>query len=189
MSLDPKSPWIPVFRGPILVLAAVLLILFGCSGPLMGPQEVEWAEPEDRQPVDLSGTLKTLAQQDVSLTDLQGKILFLNFWATWCAPCRAEMPSMASLYDQLSPDGLTMVALSDEDSQTIQGFLERGPYPFNVWLDPDGVLIQRFQVYQIPTTLVVDSQGRLIARQLGARQWDSPEMIDRFRQLLNEPQP
>ena len=189
MSLDPKSPWTPVFRGPIPMLVSVLLILFGCSGPLVVPQEVEWAEPEDRQPVDLSGTFKTLDQEEVSLTDLQSKVLFLNFWATWCAPCLAEMPSMASLYDQLSPEGLTIIALSDEDPQIIQGFLERSPYPFDVWLDPDSVLIQRFQVYQIPATLVVDSQGRLIARQLGARQWDSPEMIDRFRQLLNDPQP
>ena len=169
------------------VVVITLLALWGCSGPpAFETQEVEWAKPEERQPVDLSGTLKTVNQKDVFFTDPPGNILVLNFWATWCAPCLVEMPSMASLYNQFSPDGLTMVALSTEDSEVMQKFLEKKSYPFNVWLDSDSVFVERFQVQQIPTTLVIDAQGRLIARHLGARQWDSPEMIERFQKLLND---
>ncbi len=169
------------------IVGITLLALWGCSGtPTLEIQEAEWAKPEERQLVDLSGTLKTANQKDVFFTDPPGNILVLNFWATWCAPCLVEMPSMASLYNQLSSDGLTMVALSNEDSEVMQKFLEKKSYPFDVWLDPDSVFVERFQVQQIPTTLVIDSQGRLITRQLGARQWDSPEMIERFQQLLND---
>jgi thiol-disulfide isomerase/thioredoxin len=165
------------------------LLFFGCLAPVMGPEDVVWSRPEDRQPVDLSGTLKTLDQQNVSLSDLDNKVLFLNFWATWCAPCLAEMPSMASLHNQLSEKGLGIVALSDEDPQTVRRFLDTHPYPFDVWLDSESLFVQRFQVYAYPTTLVVDSQGRLVARQMGAQQWDTPTMIDRFRQLLDDHQP
>ena len=169
------------------IVVITLLALWGCSWPpAFETQEVEWAKPEERQPVDLSGTLKTVNQKDVFFTDPPGNILVLNFWATWCAPCLVEMPSMASLYNQFSPDGLTMVALSTEDSEVMQKFLEKKSYPFNVWLDSDSVFVERFQVQQIPTTLVIDAQGRLIARHLGARQWDSPEMIERFQKLLND---
>ena len=170
------------------IVIITLLTLWGCSGtPAFETQEAEWAKPEKRQLVDLSGALQTANQQDVFLTDLPENILVLNFWATWCAPCLVEMPSMAALYNQLSPHGLTMVAISTEDPEVMQKFLEKKSYPFNVWLDSDSVFVEKFQVQQIPTTLVIDSQGRLITRQLGARQWDSPEMIERFRQLLNAP--
>lgn len=178
-----------ILRNLTCIVVITLLTLWGCSGtPAFETQETEWSKPEERQRVDLSGTLKTANQKDVFFTDLPGNILVLNFWATWCAPCLVEMPSMASLYTQLSPDGLTMVALSTEDSEVMQKFFEKKSYPFDVWLDSDSVFVERFQVQQIPTTLVIDHQGRLITRQLGARQWDSPEMIERFRQLLNEPQ-
>jgi len=176
-----------ILRNLTYITVITLLALWGCSGtPAFETQETEWSKPEKRQLVDLSGTLKTVNQKDVFFTDPPGNILVLNFWATWCAPCLVEMPSMASLYNQLSPDGLTMVALSTEDSEVMQEFLEKKSYPFDVWLDSDSVFAERFQVQQIPTTLVIDGQGRLITRQLGARQWDSPEMIERFRKLLND---
>lgn len=162
------------------------LCLCGCASPTVSLEDADWQAVPSRQQVDLSATLKTLDGKDISLSDLQGNVLFVNFWATWCGPCRAEMPSMAALFDKLSTPDLGMVAISDEDSKTVREFLENSPYPFDVWLDPENILAERFDILAIPTTLIIDKQGRLVLRHTGIQQWDSPDMIERIRQLLSE---
>ena len=166
-----------------------LLLILSCSSvpaPEV-PQGALWTTEVDREQVDLSGTLKTLDGQDVTLMDLQeDKVMFLNIWAAWCGPCREEMPSMASLYHKFSDKDFTMVAVSDEDTPSVREFLQEQPYPFTVLTDPENILGDRFGVYAIPTTLIVDSQGRLALRHTGAQKWDSPEMIDQIDQLVSQ---
>ena len=136
--------------------------------------------------MDLSGTFKTVDGEDVPLInpDAESQVMFLNMWATWCLPCLEEMPSMTSLYQEFSDEGLTMVAVSSEDPEIVRDFLEDHPYPFSILLDPEDLLSQRLEVMALPTTFVRDSQGRLALRQLGGYHWDSPAMIKQFRQLL-----
>jgi len=168
---------------PIL---GVLLIL-GCAQPPELPAyEREWLAVEERVPMDLSGTFKTLDGEDVPLidSDLESKVLFLNLWATWCLPCLEEMPAMASLYQEFSDQGLAMVAVSNEDPEVVRKFLEKHSYPFTILLDPEDILTPRFKVVALPTTLIVDRQGRLALRQLGSYRWDSPAMIEQFRPFL-----
>ena len=162
------------------------LSVCGCVSPTVSLEDADWKAVPNRLQVNLSATLKTLDGKDVSLSGLESKVLFVNFWATWCGPCRAEMPSMASLFDKLSTPDLGMVAISDEDSETVRRFLENRPYPFDVWLDSENILAERFDILAIPTTLIVDNQGRLVLRHTGIQQWDSPDMIERLRQLLSE---
>jgi len=168
---------------PIL---GVLLIL-GCAQPPELPAyEREWLAVEKREPIDLSGTVKTLDGEDVPLidSDSESEVLFLNLWATWCLPCLEEMPAMASLYQEFSDQGLAMVAVSNEDPEVVRGFLEEHPYPFKILLDPEDTLSLRLNVMALPTTFIVDRQGRIALQQLGAYSWDSPAMIEQFRQLL-----
>jgi len=170
----------------LLTLLAVLLLL-GCAQPVELPRmELKWLPEEDRPAVDLSGIFKTLDGEDALLTQEGegGTPLFLNLWATWCGPCLEEMPAMANLYDELSERGLRMVAVSDEDPESVRHFMEEYSYPFQVLLDPDNVLGERFEVIAIPTTLVIDPEGKLALRQTGAYQWDSPELIEQFDPLL-----
>lgn len=166
----------------------VLLVLSCAEAPLLPLEEnTYWLDGAEREEVDLSGTLHTVDGKEIALSELRGdNVLFLNLWATWCGPCRAEMPAMATLYQKLKDKGLTMVAVSDEDTQTVRDYLQENSYPFTILVDSDNVLGERFEVYAIPTTLVLDNQGRLVRRHTGADEWDSPEMIERFRQLVAE---
>ncbi len=168
---------------PIL---GVLLIL-GCAQPPELPAyEREWLAVEEREPIDLSGTFKTLDGEDVPLidSDLESEVLFLNLWATWCLPCLEEMPAMASLYQEYSDQGLAMVAVSNEDPEVVRGFLEEHPYPFKILLDPEDTLSLQLTIMALPTTFIVDRQGRIALQQLGSYAWDSPAMIEQFRTLL-----
>jgi len=91
---------------------------------------------------------------------------------------------MASLYQEFSDQGLTMVAVSNGDPEIVRDFLEDHPYPFSILLDPEDILSLRFEVLALPTTFVIDSQERLALRQIGSFHWDSPAMIEQFRPLL-----
>jgi len=115
------------------------------------------------------------------LADLKGKLVVVNFWATWCPPCRREMPSLERLNQQLKARGLTVLAVNvGEDADTVFSFtgqLEPAP-AFPILLDHDSQAMQRWKVKGLPTTFVIDPQGRLINRAVGGRDFDNPAMID-----------
>lgn len=175
---------------PLMVVA---LLILGCVQPADSPVEIElpseplkWLAEEERPPLDLSGTFLNLEGEEVSLLDpdAEGNVVFLNLWATWCGPCLAEMPAMASLYQQLSGSGFSMVAVSEEDPETVREFLADSPYPFKILMDPENVLGNRFAVIAIPSTFIIDREGRLALRQTGAYHWDAAEVVEQFEPLL-----
>lgn len=169
----------------MLLLAGLhLWALFLETVPSTG--SLDWIPAEKRTQVDLSGDFKTLDGETLSLRPEPGQILFLNFWATWCTPCRAEMPTMAELYEELAPLGLVMVAVTDEDARTVQGYIEKHPYPFTIALDEQGVLIERFDLRILPTTLVIDGEGKLALFHVGYQDWSSDELFEEFRRLLGQ---
>ncbi|MDD5388583.1 MAG: TlpA disulfide reductase family protein [Gallionellaceae bacterium] len=114
------------------------------------------------------------------LADLKGKVVVVNFWATWCPPCRREMPSLERLKQQLQSRGLAMLAVDvGEDADTVFAFtgqLEPAP-TFPLLLDRDSRAMQRWKVKGLPTTFVIDQQGRVIFRAIGGREFDNPAMI------------
>lgn len=136
--------------------------------------------------VNLSGEFYSVDGKPVYFDDYAGKLIFLNFWATWCGPCRAEMPSMAGLHQELSDQGLAIIAVTDEDPETVRSYLEREPYPFAILLDPKGTLFRRLQVRALPTTFVINAQDQIVLEHQGGYRWDTPRTIDKFRQLLAE---
>ncbi len=142
----------------------------------------------ERQSVDLSGFLTTLEGKKVALEDLRNKALLLNVWATWCGPCRIEMPFLAELHESLSEEGLTIVAVSSEGAETVQAYLDETEvdHPFPLLLDTANILADRFGVHGLPTTIVIDPEGRLALRHVGIYSWNSPRVVRGLRRLMGE---
>lgn len=129
--------------------------------------------------------IPALGGGQVSLFEHRGQVVFLNFWATWCPPCREEMPSMQVLYDELSDEGLVMLAVDvQEPEATVRSFVEEFGFTFPVLLDENGRVALRYSIRAFPTTYIIDRDGNLLAVRPGYHDWSTPEMIASFRELL-----
>lgn len=136
-------------------------------------------------PVDFS--LLNLNNKTVTLSDLKGKIVFLNFWATWCGECRVEMPLMQKLYMRFKDKDFAMVAVSlNEPKSVVEKFFDDYKLTFTALLDSKGELGIPFGIRGIPMTYILDKGGGIIGKVIGARQWDSKESFALFEQLLKE---
>ena len=114
-------------------------------------------------------TLTSLDGKTYTLEGLKGKIVLLNFWATWCPPCRKEMPDMEKLYRTYEKNGLTVIAVSDEDRETVVNFLAKNNYSFPIALDPGRKVNLAFSVEGIPKSFIFDREGRLAAQAIDMR--------------------
>jgi len=150
------------------------------ASPLIPPNERKPA-PELRLK-DLDGKVQNLA-------DLRGKVVLVNFWAAWCPPCRREMPSMQRLYQSLPRERFEILAVNvGEDDDTVFAFtgtLEPSP-SFPLLLDRDSQTLRKWPVKGLPTSFVIDKQGRVALRAVGGRDFDSPSMAAQLRALLDE---
>jgi len=131
-------------------------------------------------------TLQNVTATDVSLSDYQGKVVLLNFWATWCMPCRQEMPSMERLWKKYQDKGLVILAVSiDEGSPSrVRSFAKKLKLSFPVALDPDGKASDLYQVSGLPVSFLIDQEGRIAAKITGSEDWVSEKSIARIEGLL-----
>ncbi len=116
----------------------------------------------------------------VQLSEYKGEVILLNFWATWCPPCRAEMPSLQKLYNDYS-DKVKFILVSNEENSAIENYFDEFGYTMPVYLQRS-VLPPSFSVSSIPTTYLIGRNGRIIVRKTGAAKWDS----EKFRAQLDE---
>jgi peroxiredoxin len=131
--------------------------------------------------------LPSLAGGEVDLASQRGKIVVLNFWATWCPPCVSEMPSLERLHRALGPEGLAVVTVStDEDAATLKQFVSDHRLTLPVLEDPGGRVASKYRTTGYPETFVLDRAGRLLEHVVGPDEWDTPERIAGFRRLLGE---
>ena len=118
------------------------------------------------------------------LSDFRGKVLIVNFWATWCAPCREELPSMNRAWEILKDKAVVMLAINvGEDQEAVQAFSRDYPINFQILLDMKGSASQRWGVTAMPTTFLVDSEGKIARRIMGKRNWDSAEQLQQVLTL------
>ncbi len=121
------------------------------------------------------------------LSDYRGKVIVINFWATWCPPCREEMPSMDRAWETLKEDGVLMLAVNvGEDEDTIFQFTASYPVRFPLLMDRDSKVVEAWPVKGLPTTFVVDPEGHLVYQAIGGRSWDDPALLDQVRSLGSE---
>ena len=179
------SSWVPRRLRWLGLAVAICLVLI--SVPLSGPVSAQdWLPKGERIPLDLSGQLLTVDGNPVRISDYDEDILIVNFWATWCGPCLAEMPSLDELQTKFEGKSLRVLAITDEDFDTVRPFAERYPSHLTILVDKGGRLSERLRIWSIPWTLVLDSHRRLIHFHVGARRWDTPDIVNQLEQHLSE---
>jgi len=163
------------------LLATCVMSLLLTSGAQAAGFEVRAAMPApELKARDLAGAPKTLA-------DYRGKVVLLNFWASWCPPCLREMPSMERLRVKLAGRPLAIVALdSAEAPEEVNAYLSRMRLGFPILLDPDGSNTKRWKVFALPTTFLLDAEGRVRYVLTGPTEWDEGEALEVIKSLLAE---
>jgi cytochrome c-type biogenesis protein len=130
-------------------------------------------------------TLPLLDGSEQPLSGLQGQVVFLNFWATWCGPCRIEMPSMEALYQSLKDRGFTILAVNGrENPDEVSAFMRENKLTFPTVLDRRGAINYRYGVQAIPTTYILDKRGMIVSRMVGSIEWNQPKIVAALETLL-----
>jgi peroxiredoxin len=121
----------------------------------------------------------------VRLGDLRGRVVLVNFWATWCKPCEDEMPAMQRLYEALAGPGFELLAISvDEDASLVERFRDRLGLGFPILLDPEQRVAHAYQTFRFPETLLVGADGSVVERYVGPKEWDADAYLERIRRLI-----
>ena len=168
---------------PVILLLLLVASLHGAMAQQPGKGLTRL--PEGITAPDFS--LPDMDGKNVRLSDYRGSPLIINFWATWCPPCREEMPSMQRAWEKLQQEGILMLAINvGEDEDTIFQFTANYPVDFPLLLDVDSSVTGEWPVRGLPTTYVVGPGGDLIYRAIGGREWDDDALLDQVRALKGE---
>ena len=170
-----------------VVAALGVVVLLGWLHRGSVPLQPGSLAPEFRAP--------SLRGDTLALSSLRGHVVLLNAWATWCTPCRWEMPEMEQLYRRLAGQGLVVVAVSQDEAPgpdatgggtlgDVAGFVHENHLTFPVLLDPARRLQQLYDIVGLPTTFLIDRQGRVVRKVLGPARWDEPPYRDEILRLL-----
>ncbi len=135
-------------------------------------------EADDAKRQNADFTLTDLSGKPWHLRDLKGQVLLVNFWATWCPPCRKEMPDLQALYDKYKGQGFLVLSISDEESATVVPFIAERKITYPVLLDPGRKVNDAFMVEGIPKSFVYDREGKLVAQSIDMR------TRNQFQQML-----
>lgn len=161
-----------------ILLATFLLFCFGTASA------ARLLTLLDERPEAPPFVLKDTKGNAVSLADYRGKVLVINFWATWCPSCRKEMPSLNRGAAWLKKFGVELIAINvGEKPGRVADYLTKEPVDFPILLDLDTDVSTRWDAMRLPITYVVDQEGRIVFRALGSREWDKPELLVPIRSL------
>lgn len=185
-SAAPAARVSPARRQLIVALAgtAILALAFG----------VVWMQSSKYEPLAVGMnapdfSLPDLQGKNQRLSDYRGKVIFLNFWATWCKPCKEEMPSMQVLWDNLKKEDFVMLAVSMDRVTTkkeIPPFVENMKLTFPILTDSWGQTDKRYKLMGVPETYIIDQNGVLREKVIGPRDWTRPESMETIVQLLQK---
>jgi thiol-disulfide isomerase/thioredoxin len=132
-------------------------------------------------------TLDSRAGSKISLGQYKGQVVMLNFWASWCGPCRQEMPLLESIYKKYNKMGFTLIGVNVEpDSKAAEGFLKQTPVSFPVIYDKDSTVSKAYDVSGMPSTVIIDRKGNIRVLHRGYKPGDENEYLDSIRSLVRE---
>jgi peroxiredoxin len=135
-------------------------------------------------------TLPALSGEKISLADFRGRVVVLNFWATWCPPCVEEMPSLKRFADQIEPFGVTVLGVSvDHDPDALQKFVAETKLGFPIARDADQKVSSRYGTFKFPETYIINSEGRVAEKLIGAIDWQDAQVVSRVRSLARTRDP
>lgn len=161
-----------------LLLTGYLALFIAACGE--GPVAVVGNPAPRLDTVDMKGDVWSLSKH-------KGQVVFVNFWATWCAPCREEMPSMQRLYENTSKDKFEMLALFNNDKKTVvKDFVAKLGLSIPILSDEYNFAGTKYGLTGLPETFIVDKQGVIREKFIGPAQWDSPENIEMLTKYINE---
>lgn len=169
-----------------IAITAAILILISC-GSGHSPTD-ETLSSLGLLPVNTDLETPSISFTDIdgesfTLDDFSGSVVFMNFWASWCPPCRAEMPSMARLNSELQNLDFEMIAINVGEAESlVTAFVEEYEVDVPVYFDPMGEAAGTFGISALPTTIILDRKGNVRAAISGGLEWDSPEMISMFKE-------
>jgi len=191
-AIEARSKIIYLVSSAIAILGIALLVVGNLNeksrvgAPSMSAEESTPHVSAGNKAADFK--LETLEGRTVSLSQMKGKVVFLNVWATWCGPCREEMPSMETLYDQFKGNrDFVMLAVSQDTKgkSVVAPYVEKNGYHFTVLLDPENEVSESYDVSGVPETFIIDRRGRIVAHHMGAFDWSRPDVKDALQQLLD----
>ncbi len=125
---------------------------------------------------------------ELDVADLKGEVVFLNLWATWCPPCRAEMPSIQRLYEKMKDEGVVFALVSNEGPTTVRKSVEESGYTMPIYTAA-GAAPPAFRTRAIPTTFIIGRDGEIALRHVGAKDWNDEDTVSLLRRLLAEEPP
>jgi len=132
-------------------------------------------------------TLKSMGGKNLKLSEMAGSVVLVNFWASWCGPCREEMPLLNSLHNKYEPLGFTVLGVNvEEDVKGAEGFLKNFPVDFPVLLDSDNRVSEQYKVIAMPTTVVVDRDGNMRFLHQGYKSGDEAKYRQMVKKLVRE---
>ncbi|HXF91591.1 MAG TPA: TlpA disulfide reductase family protein [Nitrospiraceae bacterium] len=175
-----------------VIAAVVVLAAFGSPGAASVDRlDPYWAAGVQRitgAPPAPPFAMTTLDGRTVDSASLRGKIVLVNFWATWCGPCKDEMPALQRLRRSLSDRRFEVLAVTaDREPEAIRHFARTLNLEFPILLDETRDVSAAFGVRGLPTTVVIDRNGRWVGRAVGPREWDGPAMMTLFEHLTEAP--
>lgn len=159
---------------------------------------IQWQKPSNvtqRPELPVNGQagpdfeLPLLTGESVRLQDYRGKVVFLNIWATWCGPCREEMPSMEKLYQALKDYDFEILAVSidSQGADVVAPFAKKFNLTFPILLDRDGVTGRIYGTTGVPETFIIDKRGVIVSKVIGYRDWSDPAVIGALKELAQKP--
>jgi cytochrome c biogenesis protein CcmG, thiol:disulfide interchange protein DsbE len=163
-------------------------------GLALGGAAITWVAPDSGVAINHKApsfrAINLATRDSASLEDYRGSVTLVNIWATWCLPCREEMPSMQKLYDSLATRGFRIAAISiDEGSpEDVSAFAEKYGLTFDILHDRSGQVERLYQTTGVPESFLLDRRGILVRRLIGGHDWSSPANIGAVERLLEQPE-
>jgi len=172
-----------ILLGVIFVLLIASALAFGEEDyyKTLGIQKPS----KEIEAVDFSTT--SVNGQEANLKDFKGKVIFLNFWATWCGPCKMEVKDIDSMYNKLKNKNFVVLAVDvQEDAKKVKSFMKENNLSFPVYLDKNGKISYKYGVRGIPTTYIIGPDWKIVGRTVGPRPWSGKDSIKFMKDLMSK---